>query len=122
MRYAVLEEVGRFCELLDAMGVAEDEAVLDVTIARGLAYYTGPVFETQLLEAPDLGSVCSGGRYDDLVGRFSGQPWPGTGTSVGIDRLLDMTRTAVNITGDAAVTCIVAKGEGQLDLDVFEAK
>ncbi len=58
----------------------------DLSIARGLAYYTGPIFETELLEMPDFGSICSGGRYDGLIGRFTGQPVFATGTSIGIDR------------------------------------
>ena len=62
--------------------------VYDISIARGLDYYTGIVYETQLLEYPDLGSVCSGGRYDDLASLFSPHPLPGVGSSVGIDRLL----------------------------------
>ena len=60
----------------------------DLTIARGLDYYTGIVFETQLKDYPDLGSVCSGGRYDNLTSLFTRQELPGVGGSVGIDRLL----------------------------------
>ena len=83
-----LEAVRTFCSHLDALGVGEEEARLDVSIARGLAYYTGPVFETELRDLPSVGSVGSGGRYDDLVTRFSGQAWPGVGVSVGVDRLV----------------------------------
>lgn len=83
-----IEAMKEMGDLLTAFGVSEEEAVFDVAIARGLSYYTGPVFEVALLEAPSFGSVGSGGRYDDLVGRFSGQPWPGVGVSCGIDRLL----------------------------------
>ena len=89
---AALDAMAEMSELLEAFGVSEDEAMFDVAIARGLAYYTGPVFEVALLEAPSFGSVGSGGRYDDLVGRFSGQPWPGVGVSCGIDRLLAALR------------------------------
>ena len=73
---------------LDAAGYGSDRIVLDVSIARGLAYYTGPVFEANLLKAPEFGSVFGGGRYDDLVARFGGQPVPATGASMGVDRLL----------------------------------
>ncbi len=62
--------------------------MLDVSIARGLAYYTGPVFEAHLLDAPEFGSVFGGGRYDNLVTRFGGPPVPATGASIGVDRLL----------------------------------
>lgn len=60
----------------------------DVTIVRGLGYYTGPVFETTLLDLPEYGSIFSGGRYDNLLDRFQSQSVPAVGTSVGIDRLL----------------------------------
>jgi histidyl-tRNA synthetase len=83
-----IEAVGSFCSLLDGLGVSDAEAALDPSIARGLAYYTGPVFEVGLRDLPSVGSVASGGRYDDLVSRFSGTAWPGVGVSVGLDRLI----------------------------------
>ena len=73
---------------LKALGYDEDRAVIDLSIARGLAYYTGPVFEAVLLDAPEFGSVFGGGRYDDLVMRFLGERVPATGASIGVDRLL----------------------------------
>ena len=85
---AALRGTREFSAILGALGVGDDVARFDVAIARGLAYYTGPVFEFALPEASSFGSVGSGGRYDDLVGRFSGQPWPGVGVSMGVDRLL----------------------------------
>jgi histidyl-tRNA synthetase len=60
---------------------------VDLSVARGLGYYTGPVFETILTDLPGIGSVFSGGRYDDLVKRFTGLSVPATGASVGVDRL-----------------------------------
>ena len=78
----------------------------DFSIARGLAYYTGPIFETALLDLPAIGSICSGGRYDGLIGRFTGQPVFATGTSIGIDRayaaleklgLVDQTPTLAQV-------------------------
>lgn len=87
-RYAkAIASARELSDLLGALGIGDDEAIFDVAIARGLAYYTGPVFEFALPEAPSYGSVGSGGRYDDLVGRFSGQSWPGVGVSMGVDRL-----------------------------------
>ncbi|MBZ0135104.1 MAG: histidine--tRNA ligase [Planctomycetes bacterium] len=73
-----------------ALGMGVDEAVLrvDPTIVRGLDYYTGTVFETFLADAPQFGSVMSGGRYDGLIGLFSNEEAPAVGISVGIDRLL----------------------------------
>lgn len=73
---------------LDTLGYGSDRVALDVSIARGLAYYTGPVFEAILLDAPQFGSVFGGGRYDNLVARFGGPPIPATGASLGVDRIL----------------------------------
>jgi len=85
---AELDVVERISSHLYSLGYREDQAVLDLSIARGLAYYTGPVFEAILLDAPQFGSVFGGGRYDDLVMRFLGEKVPATGASMGIDRLL----------------------------------
>jgi len=71
-----------------AAGVEPSRLRLDVGIARGLDYYTGVVFETFLDELPGIGSVCSGGRYDDLAGLYTKQHLPGVGASLGLDRLL----------------------------------
>nr|WP_254513622.1 histidine--tRNA ligase [Anatilimnocola floriformis] len=71
-----------------ASGVAEEKLELDVSIARGLDYYTGAIFETFLGDLPTIGSVCSGGRYDNLAGLFTKQELPGIGASLGLDRLL----------------------------------
>ncbi|MDD3730939.1 MAG: histidine--tRNA ligase [candidate division Zixibacteria bacterium] len=73
---------------LKNMAIDENRSIVDLTIVRGLGYYTGPVFETTLLDLPEYGSVFSGGRYDDLVQRFLNQPVPAVGSSIGIDRLL----------------------------------
>jgi len=73
---------------LSDLGYQSDRVALDVSIARGLAYYTGPVFEAVLLDAPQFGSVFGGGRYDNLVARFGGTALPATGASLGVDRLL----------------------------------
>jgi histidyl-tRNA synthetase len=88
-----LEEVAL---LLDGMGLGEDRVVFDPSVVRGLAYYTGPVFETELLtqivdekgRSRNYGSVASGGRYDGLVQRFTGTEVPATGASFGVSRLL----------------------------------
>ncbi len=69
-------------------GLPSERVALDVTIARGLDYYTGTIYETFLGELPGIGSVCSGGRYDNLTGLFSKQVLPGVGASLGLDRLL----------------------------------
>lgn len=71
-----------------AAGVPAERLVLDVSIARGLDYYTGAIFETFLDDLPGIGSVCSGGRYDDLASLYTKQRLPGVGASLGVDRLL----------------------------------
>jgi histidyl-tRNA synthetase len=77
---------------LASAGVPAGRVQLDVSIARGLDYYTGPVFETLLDDLPGIGSVCSGGRYDDLASLYTKERLPGVGASLGIDRLLDALR------------------------------
>jgi len=72
---------------LAAFGMPEENFVVDLTIARGLDYYTGTVYETLLLDHPELGSVCSGGRYDNLAGYYIEKALPGVGISIGLTRL-----------------------------------
>ncbi len=72
---------------LSAFGVPESNFAVDLTIARGLDYYTGTVYETTLLDHPEIGSVCSGGRYDDLAGYYTEKQLPGVGISIGLTRL-----------------------------------
>ena len=73
--------------LLPGLGVPDDKWRIDLTIARGLDYYTGTVYETTLLDHPEVGSVCSGGRYDDLAGYYTDKKLPGVGVSIGVTRL-----------------------------------
>ena len=82
-----LKELETVTGLLSGFGVPEDKWKLDLTIARGLDYYTGTVYETTLLDYPELGSVCSGGRYDNLAGYYTDKPLPGVGVSIGVTRL-----------------------------------
>ncbi|MFD3265570.1 histidine--tRNA ligase [Phenylobacterium ferrooxidans] len=97
-----LEELSRIDKALIGMGVAPDRAMFDPSIVRGLEYYTGPVFEAELLLATKdengapvrFGSVGGGGRYDDLVARFTGERTPATGFSFGVSRLASALRAA----------------------------
>ncbi len=82
-----LEELKAVTENLSAFGVPEENFAVDLTIARGLDYYTGTVYETTLLDHPEIGSVCSGGRYDDLAGYYTDRKLPGVGISIGLTRL-----------------------------------
>lgn len=79
-----LKEVYKFMKLF---GIPEENIKLDLTITRGLDYYTGTVFETFLDEYENIGSVCSGGRYDDLANNFTNNKYPGVGLSIGLTRL-----------------------------------
>ena len=80
-------ELKAVCENLGAFGVPEENFAVDLTIARGLDYYTGTVYETTLLDHPEIGSVCSGGRYDNLAGYYIEKQLPGVGISIGLTRL-----------------------------------
>ena len=82
-----LEELKAVCRNLSAFGVPEENFAVDLTIARGLDYYTGTVYETTLLDHPEIGSVCSGGRYDNLAGYYIDKALPGVGISIGLTRL-----------------------------------
>ncbi|MFP3913534.1 MAG: histidine--tRNA ligase [Actinomycetota bacterium] len=88
---AELVEVAR---TMEALGVPDDRYVLDLSIARGLDYYTGTVYETTLEGHPELGSICSGGRYDDLAGQYTTTRLPGVGISIGFTRLFWQLREA----------------------------
>ncbi len=82
-----LNELKAVTAHLSAFGVPEENFAVDLTIARGLDYYTGTVYETALLDHPEIGSVCSGGRYDDLAGYYIEKALPGVGISIGLTRL-----------------------------------
>ena len=82
-----VSELKTVCVNLAAFGVPEENFAVDLTIARGLDYYTGTVYETTLLDHPEIGSVCSGGRYDNLAGYYIDKPLPGVGISIGLTRL-----------------------------------
>ena len=82
-----LEELNTVVKYLSAFGVPEENFAVDLTIARGLDYYTGTVYETFLLDYPEIGSVCSGGRYDNLAEYYTDKQLPGVGISIGLTRL-----------------------------------
>ena len=82
-----LDELGAVVKYLDDFGVPRANFGVDLTIARGLDYYTGTVYETVMLDHPEIGSVCSGGRYDDLAGFYTNKKLPGVGISIGLTRL-----------------------------------
>lgn len=83
-----ISELEELAEILKALDLPKDSWVFNFSIARGLGYYTGIIYETILMDLPNLGSVCSGGRYDHLTKTFSKEDLSGVGASVGLDRLL----------------------------------
>ena len=82
-----LTELNTVVKYLAAFGVPAENFAVDLTIARGLDYYTGTVYETTLLDHPEIGSVCSGGRYDNLAEYYTDKQLPGVGISIGLTRL-----------------------------------
>ncbi len=121
---AGIEELARIDAALKAMGVPEAQARFDPAVVRGLEYYTGPVYEAELL-APgsvSLGSIGGGGRYDDLIARFTGEAVPATGFSFGVSRLAYALNAARMIEGSTApdprgpVVVIVFSGD---DMPVY---
>ncbi len=108
-------ELEQIAELLDAGGYGADRIEIDPSVVRGLGYYTGPVYEAELtFEIHDekgrkrqFGSVSGGGRYDDLVKRFTGQEVPATGVSIGVDRLLAALRAKGRVGGQEVGPVVV---------------
>ena len=82
-----LDELTTVTKYLGGFGVPQANFAVDLTIARGLDYYTGTVYETTLLDHPEIGSVCSGGRYENLAEYYTDRPLPGVGISIGLTRL-----------------------------------
>ena len=106
-RHPVLDEGIRelklVTSLLPSFGVPDDKWRLDLTIARGLDYYTGTVYETMLLDHPEVGSVCSGGRYDNLASYYTDRILPGVGVSIGLTRLFYILQEQNMLSAESAV-------------------
>ena len=110
-----VEELETIADLMAAAGYGPDRVEIDPSVVRGLGYYTGPVFEAELtFEIKDdkgrvrnFGSVAGGGRYDDLVKRFTGQEVPATGVSIGVDRLLAALHAKGRMTSDTVGPVVV---------------
>jgi histidyl-tRNA synthetase len=102
------DELREVLQRLRAMGVPESRYAINLSIARGLDYYTGIVYETTLDAHPQIGSICSGGRYDDLASHYSKSKLPGVGISIGLTRLFFQLREAGLIaTADSSVDVLV---------------
>ncbi|NEL79655.1 MAG: histidine--tRNA ligase family protein, partial [Xanthomonas perforans] len=105
-------------ELVKALGVPESAYCLNFSIARGLDYYTGTVYETTLTDHPQIGSICSGGRYESLASHYTKSKLPGVGISIGLTRLFWQLREAGLIQGiaESSVHAMVAlMDESRLD-------
>ncbi|MEL6293030.1 MAG: histidine--tRNA ligase [Pseudomonadota bacterium] len=110
-----VSELEQIAELLAAGGYNSDQIEVDPSVVRGLGYYTGPVYEAELTfdvqnekgQTVQFGSVAGGGRYDDLVKRFTGQEVPATGISIGVDRLLAALRAKGRISDEAQGPVVV---------------
>lgn len=105
--------VSSLLKTVSELGVPEDFVSFKPTIVRGLGYYTGMVFETELIDLPSIGSVCSGGRYDNLISRFGGAEISGVGMSIGIDRLFAaLKELGISTEGSSPVSVSVLHLDG----------
>jgi histidyl-tRNA synthetase len=103
-----VKELTEVLTIIKQLGVPESNFTIDLTIARGLDYYTGTVYETRLDEYPEIGSVCSGGRYDDLASHYTNHQLPGVGISIGLTRLFDqLTKKGVLKSGKSTPTQVL---------------
>ena len=104
-----LNELETVINTMKLMEINEDNFEIDLTIARGLDYYTGTVYETILKDYPGIGSVCSGGRYDDLAGFYTDKKLPGVGISIGLTRLFDqlLDNNIININEASIIDMLI---------------
>ena len=108
-------ELRELLTVLRDLGVPESDYCLNLSIARGLDYYTGSVYETTLDDHPEIGSVCSGGRYDDLAGQYTSSRLPGVGMSIGLSRLFWQLRDAGLVgTAESTVQVLVPQLDEEL--------
>ena len=115
---AGVSELGAVIGYLRRFGVAEENFRIDLTIARGLDYYTGTVFETMLNDYPSMGSICSGGRYDNLADYYTDQKLPGIGISIGLTRLfyqLKENGLVKSNAGSLARVIVIPMGEDDMN-------
>ncbi len=112
-----LKELETVVQYIGIFGVTEENYRIDLTIARGLDYYTGTVYETFLDDHPEIGSICSGGRYDDLATHYTKQKLPGVGISIGLTRLFYQLREAniIQATDSSLTTVLIIPMKGYMD-------
>ena len=117
-----LSELKSVTESMKALGVSESNFEIDLKIARGLDYYTGTVYETILEDYPTWGSICSGGRYDNLAGYYTDRKLPGVGMSIGLTRFFDLLRDnqLINPTKSTAADVLILPMEEKASLFSLE--
>ncbi len=114
------ERLQQVINLIKGFGIPENKIVFSPSIARGLDYYSGTVFETILTNQPEFGSICSGGRYDNLVDTFSEKSLPAVGGSIGIDRLFDAMRELKLVQSTRSVKALVVHMDETLQADYLK--
>lgn len=103
-----VKELEKVIGYMDALGVPRDNYKINLGIVRGLDYYTGTIYETTLIDCPEIGSICSGGRYDNLTGFFGDKKMPGVGISIGLTRLFSqLLKTGVLKAGSATIAPVL---------------
>lgn len=119
-----VDELEKVVKYIRVFGVPEENFALDLTIARGLDYYTGTVYETKLNDYPSIGSVCSGGRYDDLATYYTKQKLPGVGISIGLTRLFyQLTEAEIIKASDYSLTeVMIIPMDGYMDYAIEGSK
>lgn len=119
-----LMELEQVVKYIRVFGVPEENFALDLTIARGLDYYTGTVYETILNDYPGIGSVCSGGRFDDLATYYTKQKLPGVGISIGLTRLFyQLTEAGIIKSTDYSLTdVLIVPMDGYMDYAIKGSK
>ncbi len=115
-----LNELSTVVEYINLFGVPEENYIIDITIARGLDYYTGTVYETFLDGYESIGSVCSGGRYDNLASNYTKQKLPGVGISIGLTRLFYQLREAelIDMEEKSLTKALIIPMKGYMDKGV----
>lgn len=115
-----IESLQKIMGALAFSGYSDDQIIFDQTIARGLDYYTSTIYETNLVDLPGIGSVCSGGRFDNLIEAMGGPQTPAVGTSIGVDRLIEGMRQLNLLKESRTKTKVVIASMGsELDNDRF---
>ncbi len=104
---AGVDELARLVDAIRNFGVPDTHFTIDPGVVRGLDYYTGTIYETTLTEHPEIGSICSGGRYDNLASHFTDDPLPGVGISIGLSRLIPQLLEAGVLEADSATVAPV---------------